>query len=80
MFQTIIGGQSPSALFKELVSADPSLTNADLALAFKKEFLSVSDEAIQSIWHWRRPGRESGIGDDRMDAIVAHYLKAAGYL
>jgi len=79
MMDSILTGERPTDVFKAMLEREPSLTNADLALEFKKHFLRVGDEAIQSIWQWRRPGRDRGIEDERMDAIVIHYLKAAGY-
>jgi hypothetical protein len=73
-------GKRPTDVFKAIVHGDPSITNSDLALMFKQEFLNVRAEAMQSIWNWCRPGRSHGILDDRMDAIVTFYLMEAGFV
>lgn len=76
----ILSGTKPTAVFKEMLARKPSLTNADISSEFREEFIAVNSEAVQAIWHWRRPGLDRGVDDDRIDEIVLHHLRIAGYL
>lgn len=80
MMKDILFGSKPTTVFKAMLTLNPMLTNGDISSEFKEEFLEVDSEAIQAIWHWRRPGRDSGVEDERIDAILLHHLKEAGYL
>lgn len=80
MMKDILLGSKPTTVFKALLERNPSLTNADISSDFKEQFINVDSEAIQAIWHWRRPGREQGVVDERIDEILLHHLKEAGYL
>jgi hypothetical protein len=75
----IIQGYAPTSIFKEMLVGEPSLTNADIARAFFSRFEDVSTEAVQAIWHWKRPGRIHGLSDQELDKILLQYLRGAGY-
>jgi len=80
MLKEIASGIKPTTVFKEMLAAKPELTSSDIAVQFMEEFSRVSSEVVHIFWQWRKPGRDRGLDDGRVDEILAHYLKDAGYL
>jgi hypothetical protein len=75
----IINGKLPSDVFKGLLLSKLAITNSDLASMFKEEFPEVSSESLQVIWKWKRPGKEHGISDDKLNQHILFLLGKSGY-
>ena len=80
MMQKIRSGTKPTDVFKELLAANPSFSKSDISANFIEEFPDVDSVASQVIWNWRKPGQDRGVEDARIDEILLHHLKEAGYL
>lgn len=80
MMKKIQLGIKPTDVFKELLAANPSLSKSDISADFFEEFPDIDSVASQVIWNWRKPGNDRGIEDARIDEILLHHLKEAGYL
>lgn len=80
MFGSSLKGVKPTVLFKQLIAADPSLTNSELASRFVEFFENIDSEARQVIWYWERPGGRKGLKDDEVDESLEQMLRAAGYV
>lgn len=80
MFGSSLKGVKPTVLFKELVAADPGLTNSELASRFVESFDRIDSEARQVIWYWERPGGRRGLKDDYVDESLEQMLRLAGYV
>lgn len=80
MFEEIRKGKSPSQVFRRLIEADPSLGNIQIGELLSDEFIELSGEAQQLIWHWKGPGKSQGLGDADLDARLLALLRQAGYL
>lgn len=79
--KTIINGDSPTAVFKKLLLANPSLSNHDLAWMFVNEFPKVGPTANNFIWYWKGPARTDGRFEDALvDTELTRLMRAAGYL
>lgn len=79
MLEGILSGERPSAVFRRLVAADPSIGNIRLSELLREEFPNLTGEAIQLTWHWKGPGKTQGLGDDDLDALIGRLLAEAGY-
>lgn len=80
MFEEILKGELPSNVFKKLVQDDPSIGNIRLGELFSDEFVELSGEAQQLIWHWKGPGKSQGLSDSDLDSRIRHLMQDAGYL
>ncbi|MEO6678744.1 MAG: hypothetical protein ABIO21_15370 [Pseudomonas sp.] len=80
MLEGINEDKLPCEVFRELISVDSTLGNAQLSELFHEEFLEVDSLALQLIWHWRGPGKTEGISDESLNAELLAMLKRAGYL
>ena len=80
MFESIIHGEKPSSVFRRLIAADPDIGNIRLGEMVSDEFVELSSEAEQLIWHWQGPGKAQGLSDDNLDALLLGLLKKANYL
>lgn len=81
MFDQIPQGRSPSAVFRRVLEADPTLTNRQLASLFYEEFSELDSVAMQHIWYWKSPRRPTGhLSDAELDEALMPLLRAAGYL
>jgi hypothetical protein len=80
MFESILKGVLPSAVFRKLIEADPSIGNIRLGELLSDEFVELSSEAEQLIWHWKGPGKDQGLSDENLDALLLNLLKDAKYL
>ncbi|SAL02602.1 hypothetical protein AWB80_08397 [Caballeronia pedi] len=80
MFEKILKGESPAKVFRELIEADPSIGKIQLGELFNDEFVDLTGEAQQLIWHWKGPGKSQGLDDADLDALLRQQLRNAGYL
>ncbi|MBR7632640.1 hypothetical protein [Janthinobacterium lividum] len=80
MFELIIQGEMPSAVFKKLIETDPSIGNIRLGEMISDEFIELSSEAEQLIWHWKGPGKSQGLSDENLDALLLDLFRKADYL
>jgi hypothetical protein len=80
MFEAIIQGERPSSVFRKLIASDPSIGNIRLGEMVSDEFIELSSEAEQLIWHWRGPGKIQGLSDENLDALLLDLFKKANYL
>ncbi len=71
---------SPTQVFRTMLSEDPNLSNHDLAWLFVQRFPEVGATANNFIWYWRSPARPSGTFDDALvDSELSRLLRDAGY-
>jgi hypothetical protein len=80
MFEPIIQGEMPSTVFKKLIETDPSIGNIRLGEMISDEFIELSSEAEQLIWHWKGPGKSQGLSDENLDALLLDLFRKADYL
>lgn len=80
MLKNILEGELPSSVFKKMIADNPALTNIDLSNLFANEFISLDSEATPLIWHWQRPGKQQGLSDENIDALLVKMLEESGYL
>lgn len=80
MLEEILKGESPSKVFRRLIEMDPSIGNIRLAELLGDEFVNLSGEAPQLVWHWRGPGKDQGLSDADLDALLVNLLRKAGYM
>jgi len=80
MFELIIQGEMPSVVFKKLIETDPSIGNIRLGEMISDEFIELSSEAEQLIWHWKGPGKSQGLSDENLDALLLDLFRKADYL
>lgn len=76
----IEGGMLPVQALQKMVAQDPKISNLDLAILFTDEFPAISGEARQMIWRWERPGKRSGIDDDKLNYLLLQLLVDASYI
>lgn len=80
MLEDILNGLVPSEVFRTIIKNDPSIGNVRLAELLGDEFINLSSEAQQLVWHWKGPGRNQGLSDADLDALLGRLLSEAGYL
>jgi hypothetical protein len=80
MLKDILRGRAPSAVFRELIEKDPSIGNIRLGELLTDEFVDLSSEAQQLVWHWKGPGKNQVLSDDNLDALLRQLFVKAGYL
>ncbi|RKP43267.1 hypothetical protein [Trinickia fusca] len=80
MLEKILEGESPSKVFRSLIEADPSIGNLRLGELLSDEFVNLSSEAQQLVWHWKGPGKSQGLSDEDLDALLKDLFGKAGYL
>lgn len=79
MLKEILKGEPPSKVFRCLIEADPSIGNIRLGELLSDEFVNLSGEAQQLVWHWKGPGKSQGLSDADLDALLLDLLRKAGY-
>jgi hypothetical protein len=80
MFEEILKGESPTAIFRRLIQADASVGNIRLGELLSEEFPNLTGEAEQLIWHWKGPGKSQGLSDGDLDALLRKLFAKAGYI
>jgi hypothetical protein len=80
MLKDIINGELPSITMKKMLLADPTLNNYDLGGLLIDEFPEINSEAVQIVWHWKRPGKAQGISDENFDKLILTLLKESKYI
>ncbi|MBB5448350.1 hypothetical protein HDG38_006998 [Paraburkholderia sp. WSM4177] len=80
MLEDILKGKSPSETFRQVIACDPSIGNIRLGELLSDEFIDLSSEAQQLVWHWKGPGKSQGLCDEDLDALLMKLLREAGYL
>ena len=80
MLKNILDGELPSSVFKKMLVENPALTNIDLSNLFANEFENLNSQAAQLVWHWQRPGKQQGLSDENLDALLLNFFQEAGYL
>lgn len=80
MFESIMHGEKPSAVFRRLIDTDQSISNIRLAEMLSNEFVELSSAAEQLIWHWQGPGKTQGLSDENLDSLLLNLFKEANYL
>jgi hypothetical protein len=56
------------------------MDNYRLAEILADEFVGLSGEAVQLVWHWRGPTRKQGLSDENLDALLVPLFLEAGYV
>lgn len=72
-------GMAASQVFREMLSADGSLTGHDLGRRLVEQFPEIDGGAVQLVRRWQGVGRVDGICDADLNIGIAHFLKEAGY-
>jgi len=67
--------ESPIEILRAIRKRIPGLSNFDLSCEFADQFMGIDSEATQSIWYWTDDGREVGIGDDELNALLVDAIK-----
>ena len=80
MLKSILAGQAPSRVFRQVFSSEPAMDNCRLAEMLADEYMGLSGEAVQLVWHWRSPGRTQGLSDENLDALLVPLFLEAGYV
>ncbi|WP_156440224.1 MULTISPECIES: hypothetical protein [unclassified Burkholderia] len=80
MLEDILRGRAPSEVFRTIIANDPTVGNIGLADLLGDEFVDLSSEAQQLVWHWKGPGKDQGLSDEELDALLTKFLRQAGYL
>ncbi|GGY85328.1 hypothetical protein GCM10011613_33070 [Cellvibrio zantedeschiae] len=80
MLKNILDGEAPSSVFKQMIVDNPALTNIDLSNSLANEFDNLNSQAAQLVWHWQRPGKQQGLSDENLDALLLNFFQEAGYL
>jgi hypothetical protein len=80
MLERILQGEPPSLVFKKLIEANPSITNFQIGEMLSNEFIELSSEAIQLVWHWKGPNKSQGLSDENLDALILKLLRESNYL
>jgi hypothetical protein len=55
------------------------MDNYRLAEMLADEYVDLSGEAVQLVWHWRSPKKEQGLSDENLDALLVPLFLDAGY-
>jgi hypothetical protein len=80
MFESIISGEKPSFIFRQIIKEDPAIGNILLGQMFSDEFIELSSEAEKLIWRWKGPGKTDGLSDENLDALLIDLLKLSSYI
>lgn len=80
MLERILQGDLPSVIFKKLIDANPSISNIQIGEMLSNQFVELSSEAEQLVWHWKRPGKSQGLSDENLDALIIKLFREASYL
>ena len=67
--------ESPIETLRAIRKRAPGLSNFDLSFEFADKHVGIDSEATQSIWYWTDDGRETGIGDDELNAILVDAIE-----
>lgn len=79
MFENILKGEKPSAVFKRALKENAGLDKRDIARKFGIEFPALDSSVWQWIWHWRQPGAQQGILDSTLDEMLLYSLWKSKY-
>lgn len=79
MLESLVSGQPASALFKSLMKANESLDIRALDQILGLEYPNISPGAFVTMRRWANLGSVE-VSDEDLDALIAHYLKEAGYI
>lgn len=80
MLDHILQGDLPSLVFKKIIAANSTISNIQLGEMLSTQFVELSSEAEQLVWHWKGPGKSEGLSDENLDALILKLLKEANYL
>ena len=80
LLETLLSGRPASALFKSLMGPDDSLDARALDNILGLEYPDISPGAFIAIRRWLNLGGGFEVSDEDLDALIAHYLKEAGYI
>lgn len=80
MLKSILAGQAPSRVFRQVFLSEPAMDNYRLAEMLADQYVRLSGEAVQLVWHWRSPSRKQGLSDENLDAILVPLFLEAGYV
>lgn len=80
MLESILAGQLPSQVFRQVFLSDPTMDNYRLAETLADEFVQLNGEAVQLVWHWKGPNRKQGLSDVNLDALLVPLILEAGYV
>ena len=80
MMENLVSGVPASVVFRSLMQADPSMDGRKLGNVLTLEYPNISPAASMAVRKWLSPGREYEVADEDINALVAHYLKEAGYI
>jgi hypothetical protein len=80
MLESLVSGRPASALFKSLMGADDSLDARALDNILGLEYPNISPGAFIAIRRWFNLESGFEVSDEDLDALIAHYLKEAGYI
>lgn len=75
----IIEGSAPSTIFKKMM-IDQNLDNHEIALIFMDEFPDADSVAVNVIWNWKSPTRQSGLDDENFNRLILEILTKSGYM
>jgi hypothetical protein len=80
MLESLVSGRPASALFKSLMEADGSLDARALDRIVGLEYPNISPGAFIAIRRWSNLDSGFEVSDEDLDALIAHYLREAGYI
>lgn len=80
MLKSILAGQAPSQVFRQVFSSELVMDNYRLAEMLADEYVELSGEAVQLVWHWKSPAKMQGLSDENLDALLVPLFLEAGYV
>ncbi len=80
MMEDLANGVRASVVFKSLMQIDSSMDARKLGNVLTLEYPDISPAASMTVRRWLSPGKEYEVCDEDVDALIAHYLKEAGYV
>lgn len=69
MLESFLAGKAPSRVFRQVFASEPTVDNYRLAEILADEYVELSGEALQLVWHWRGPRKKRGLSDENLDAL-----------
>ena len=78
VLESLVSGRPASALFKSLMQDGGPLDAKALGNILGLEYPNISPGAFTAIRQWSKLGSVEVL-DEELDALIAHYLKEAGY-
>lgn len=80
MLESLVSGRPASELFNSLMEADGSLDARALDIILGLEYPNISPGAFIALRRWSNLESGFEVSDEDLDALIAHYLKEAGYV